>query len=159
MLRAMSRLAPDNIKIVLYQELDSLPHFNPDLDSDGNTPLSVANLRRQIQSANGVLISSPEYAHGVPGALKNALDWLVSSGELVGKPFALINASSRAQHAQEQLAEILRTMAANIVEESSITIPFLGKNLNEAEILENIELSSLLRSAITKFVGSIKDAN
>lgn len=155
----MSSLAPDNIKIVLYQELDSLPHFNPDLDSDGNTPLSVASLRRQIQSANGVLISSPEYAHGVPGALKNALDWLVSSGELVGKPFALINASSRAHHAQEQLAEILRTMAANIVEEASITIPFLGKNLNEAEILENIELSSLLRSAITKFVGSIKDAN
>lgn len=155
----MSRLAPDNIKIVLYQELDSLPHFNPDLDSDGNTPLSVANLRRQIQSANGVLISSPEYAHGVPGALKNALDWLVSSGELVGKPFALINASSRSHHAQEQLAEILKTMAANIVEEASITTPFFGKSLDEAEILANIELSSLLRSTIAKFVDSIKYAN
>lgn len=144
---------------MLYQELDGLPHFNPDLDSDGNTPFFVESLRGQIQSANGVLISSPEYAHGVPGALKNALDWLVSSGELVGKPFALINASSRSHHAQEQLAEILKTMAANIVEEASITIPFFGKSLDEAEILANIELSSLLRSAITKFVGSIKDAN
>ena len=87
LLCAMSQLAPPDVEIVLYEELGTLPHFNPDLDEDV-PPESVARLRALLQAAAGVLISSPEYAHGVPGSLKNLLDWLVSAGELVGKPVA-----------------------------------------------------------------------
>jgi len=155
LLRAISHLAPENAEIVLYKELGNLPHFNPDLDNEPALP-SVTRLRFQLQLADGVIISSPEYAHGLPGALKNALDWLVSSGETVDKAFALINASPRAHHAQEQLVEILSTMAARIIEKASITVPLLGKNLDEFGIIANAELSSLLSSAIVEFINTIE---
>jgi NAD(P)H-dependent FMN reductase len=73
-LQAAIELAPPDVEIVRCDGLSELPHFNPDLD-DANAPAPVANWRAQLKAADGVLISSPEYAHGVPGSLKNALDW------------------------------------------------------------------------------------
>ncbi|MBC7796634.1 MAG: NAD(P)H-dependent oxidoreductase [Pyrinomonadaceae bacterium] len=154
LLNAMIRLAPEDVEIILYQELNELPHFNPDFDGE-NVARSVSSLRRRIKSADGVLISSPEYAHGVPGVLKNALDWLVSSGETVEKPFALINANPRAHHAQEQLVEILGTMAAKVYTKAAIAVPIAGKNLDENEIIADATLTTLLRSIILDFAGSI----
>lgn len=88
--------------------------------------------------------------------LKNALDWLVSSGEFVGKPVALINVSSRAHHAQEQLVEILTTMAAKVFNQSSTLISLAGRKLDENQIVEDVELSNLLRSTITDFANFIE---
>src|SRR5256885_8484177 len=92
LLQAAVRVAPAGVRIILYDGLGRLPHFNPDLDQEGGAPPpAVAELRRSLIAADAVLISSPEYAHGVPGALKNMLDWLVSPGELVDKPVAPLN--------------------------------------------------------------------
>src|SRR4051794_7422999 len=98
-LRAAVRLAPDGVEIVLFDGLSGLPFFNPDLDGD-QLPAAVAAFRGLIGEADGILISSPEYARGVAGVLKNALDWLVASFEFPNKPVALINTSPRATHAQ-----------------------------------------------------------
>ena len=98
----------------IYSELTQLPYFNPDLDTE-SPPEAVARFRRLLRDADAVLISSPEYAHGVPGVLKNALDWIVSSGEFVDKPVALVNASLTATHAQASLKETLTVMLARIV--------------------------------------------
>jgi NAD(P)H-dependent FMN reductase len=65
-----------------------------------------------LLSSDAVLISSPEYAHGVPGSLKNALDWLVRSGELYEKQLGLINVTPRSTYAQASLVETLSTMTA-----------------------------------------------
>jgi chromate reductase, NAD(P)H dehydrogenase (quinone) len=73
--------------------------------------------------ADGLLISSPEYAHGVPGVLKNALDWLVSSLEFPGKPVALINTSPRSVYVQASLAETLTTMSASLISDPSFVVP------------------------------------
>jgi len=89
---AVARLAPQTVDVSIYCELDELPPFNSDLDGD-DAPAGVSRFRAALQACDAVLISSPEYAHGVPGVLKNALDWVVGSGELVDKPFALINTS------------------------------------------------------------------
>jgi len=121
LLRAAATLAPEGVEITLYGGLGNLPHFNPDLEGTG--PPSVMDFRTRLQVSDGVLISSPEYAHGVPGVLKNALDWLVGSGEFVGKPVALLNASPRATYAQASLAETITVMSARIVDEASITMP------------------------------------
>jgi chromate reductase len=76
-LQAMAALAPADVTIAMYDRLADLPYFNPDLDREGDTPpASVGDLRAQIGRAEGIVICSPEYAHGVPGVLKNALDWL-----------------------------------------------------------------------------------
>lgn len=97
LLGAARTLAPKGVEVVLYEGLGGLPHFNADHDGDAAPP-AVADFRSRVRAADGVLISSPEYAHGVPGTLKNALDWLVGGhqNEIVGKPVALFNASPRA---------------------------------------------------------------
>ena len=103
-----------------------------------------------------VLISSPEYAHGVPGVLKNALDWVVGSGELVDRPIALINASGRATHAWASLAETLSVMSAQVIIEASITIPLDGRRLNANGIVYDAELSTALRSAIESLADAAR---
>ncbi len=114
-LRAMIALAPPEMEITPYERLGDLPHFNPDLDVEGATPPApVSDLRARLLLADAVVISTPEYAHGVPGALKNALDWLVSDGGLVGKPVVLLTAP-RATYARDSLAETLRTMSWRVI--------------------------------------------
>src|SRR5258706_3771747 len=109
LLRAATKIAPE---VQIYEGLASLPHFNPDDDEQGATPPpAVAALRELLASADGILISTPEYAHGLPGSLKNALDWLVSDGALVDKPVAILSASPiRGQFAQASLVRTLTTM-------------------------------------------------
>jgi chromate reductase, NAD(P)H dehydrogenase (quinone) len=154
LLQAAIALAPENVEVKLYGGLNDLPHFNPDLES--TEPPAVKDLRQQLAWSDGLLISSPEYAHGVPGVLKNALDWLVSGAEFVGKPIALFNASPRAIHAQASLTEIVTTMAGRIVPEASITIPLLGKNIDAAGIVADPEMSSELQAAIVTFMTAIE---
>jgi NAD(P)H-dependent FMN reductase len=110
LLRAARGVAPAGTEIVVYDGLGELPAFSPDLDVDP-LPAPVAALRAQIAAVDALAFASPEYAHGMPGALKNALDWLVSALEPLGKPALLISASpSGAAFAHAQLLEVLRTM-------------------------------------------------
>jgi NAD(P)H-dependent FMN reductase len=106
-------------------------------------------------ACDAVVIASPEYAHGVPGVLKNALDWIVGSGELVGKPVALINASSRATHAWASLLEILTTMSACVIREASLTIPLQGRTWDPNDIAEDVERSTLVRSAMEALAAAV----
>lgn len=154
LLHAAVTLAPAGVEITVYDGLADLPHFNPDLAEA--EPPAVTDLRARLHESDGVLISSPEYAHGVPGVLKNALDWLVGSEEFVGKLVALLNASPRATYAQASLAETITTMSGCIVAEASITVPLLGKHLDAAGIVSHPELSSALRAAILAFVRVIE---
>lgn len=110
LLRAASSVAPPGTEILLYDGIGGLPHFSPDLDVDP-LPAPVAALRAQVGAVDALAICSPEYAHGIPGSLKNALDWLVSAIEPIGKPVLLVCASpSGAAHAHAHLLEVLRTM-------------------------------------------------
>jgi chromate reductase, NAD(P)H dehydrogenase (quinone) len=154
-LQALAMLAPTGIEVVLYEGLGQLPLYNPDLDV-AHLPLPVAALRQEIAVADGLVICSPEYAHGIAGALKNALDWLVSGVEFPGKPVAIINTSPRAEHAQAQLREILKTMSALVVEEASIAVPLLGRNLDAAGIAADPLLSADLQRSLQDFARAIK---
>lgn len=153
LLRAAARLAPEGIEVVLYDGLGDLPHFNPDLE-DAPIP-SVLDFRGRLKAADGILISSPEYAHGVPGTLKNALDWVVGSGEFVYKPVALLNASPRSTHGQASLIETLSVMTAAIVPEATIPVPLAGRRLDEAGIVADPALSAMLREALAAFARAI----
>jgi chromate reductase, NAD(P)H dehydrogenase (quinone) len=155
LIQAAIALAPPTLEIKLYNGLNDLPHFNPDLEP--TEPPSVTDLRAQIKWADGLIISSPEYAHGVPGVLKNALDWLVSGDEFVGKAIALFNASPRAIHAHASLTEIITTMAGRIVPEASITVSLLGKNLDAAGIVADPEIAAVLQIAMSAFVDGIRN--
>jgi chromate reductase len=132
LLRAAARVAPDGVEIVTYDAMGELPHFNPDLDrEESEAPVRVRELRDLLINAAAILISSPEYAHGVPGSFKNLLDWLVSTGELAEKPVALLNASpGGGEYAQRAILETLRTMNWRVVDEASRVAPFVRRKIS-----------------------------
>lgn len=114
LLRAIPQVARDCL-VEIYDGIATLPHFSPDLDVLP-APAAVARLRVLVSAADALVVSSPEYAHGMPGSLKNALDWLVSGVEIAGKPTLVWSASpSGAVHAHPQLCEVLRTMSVDVL--------------------------------------------
>jgi len=154
LLNALAGLAPAGIEVVIYGGLGDLPHFNPDLDNEP-AHAEVAAFRSKLKKSDGVIISSPEYAHGVPGVLKNALDWLVRSGELYDKPVALISASPRGTYAQASLRETLNVMTARVVDDACVPVPLPGNGLDKEGILANQQISSAIRSALANFAEAI----
>lgn len=154
LLRAAAALAPPGVEIAMYGGLGDLPHFNADLEE--TLPSSVRDFRARIRAVEGVLISSPEYAHGVPGVLKNALDWLVGGDEFIGKPVALLNPSPRATYAHAALIETITVMSGRIVTEASITVPLLGKDLDENGIVAHQDIASALHAALIAFARAVE---
>jgi chromate reductase, NAD(P)H dehydrogenase (quinone) len=157
LLKAAQTLAPAAIDITLYEGLATLPHFNPDIEED-DLP-TVAKFRSSIKKADGLLISTPEYAHGLPGSLKNALDWLVGGDEFYQKPVALLNASSSATYAQASITEIIKTMAGNLITEACFSVRPFVKHSDEASILADEVTSADLQKAIVTFENSIRLAH
>ena len=143
------------MSIRLYEGLAALPAFNPDLEDD--LPAPVAALRALVGAAGALIISSPEYARGIAGALKNLLDWLVGGPELAGKPVALVNTSPRAAEAQAQLRLIVGTMAGEIVEPACVTVPLLGRALTAAAIAADPALAAALRQGLEAVVRAVRD--
>jgi chromate reductase, NAD(P)H dehydrogenase (quinone) len=154
-LHAATHLAPASLEMEVYEGIGKLPFFNPDLDGE-RLPKEIADFRRVIGTADGLLIASPEYARGVSGVMKNALDWLVGSFEFPNKPVALINTSPRATHALAALTITLETMSARLVKEASITLPLLGTVNDAASIAANPEFAGPLRGALDLYVGAIR---
>ncbi|CEH29500.1 flavoprotein [Aneurinibacillus migulanus] len=157
-LRAITNLAPKNVTFDFYNELSELPHFNPEIDNDEFPPAPIKALRKRLKEANGVLFSTPEYAKGVPGALKNALDWLVSSGELMNKPVSIISASPSPLGGEQAYASLLLTLDmlnAEIVKGATMKIPFIGTKLNADAKITDPSLEQDLKYLITTFVNTI----
>jgi chromate reductase len=157
LLHAAARLLPEGVTITHFEALGDLPHYNPDLEP--TPPAIVRAFRQTVADAAGILIASPEYVRGVPGSMKNALDWLVGGGdEFVGKRFALLNASPRSTRAQESLRDTMQTMAGVFVEEASIAVALLGKNMSEDAIVADTAIAGALRGAMAAFARAIEAA-
>lgn len=152
LLRAVRHLAPGEIIVDVFVDMGDLPLFNPDLEA--TMPAIVRRFQQRVAIADAILIASPEYAHGVTGCMKNALDWLVSYEPFAHKAVAVLNASPRARHADAALREILKTMSANIVESASITIPLLGSGLDELGMVHNLSVTTAIRTMLV----NLKDA-
>jgi len=156
-LQAALRLAPPIMRIELYAALGELPFFNPDLDNE-DAPPAVQAFRQRIGAADGLLICSPEYARGVAGVLKNALDWLVSSLEFPDKPVAIINTSQRATHADAALRLTLQTMSARLVGNTSTVLPLQGRSLDAEAIIADTALAAIVRSALGELAELVRCA-
>jgi chromate reductase, NAD(P)H dehydrogenase (quinone) len=151
LLQAVAALAPQEIEIELFREPDQIPPFNPDLEAQHTTG-PVARFREALRESAAILFSTPEYAHGIPGVLKNALDWVVGSGELSGKPVVLVNASSRGRYAVASLKEVLTTMDARLLHKAEATIDLLGKRLTAVEIAQAPESAHKISASLALLV-------
>ncbi|HKE43006.1 MAG TPA: NADPH-dependent FMN reductase [Steroidobacteraceae bacterium] len=154
LLHAALRCLPAGVKMHLTSCIGRLPLFNPDLQ---NAHIAVVDeWVEEVKAADGLLISTPEYARGYPGALKNALDWLVNTDAYVNKPFMLLKCSARSNVAHETLTVVLETMSGIHIAGASTTVPLLGTGLTVEQILENPEFAERIRAALSKFASELE---
>lgn len=120
---AASAAARDGILVKVDDSVRRLPHFDPDLEVE--PPETVRPFRRACESADGLLLAVPEYAFGIPGAFKNALDWTVGSGSLYHKPIAVLSvaAPGRGGHVREALSAVLTALGADVTRHSVVVTP------------------------------------
>lgn len=150
LIAAIGRLSSGIFDIVVSPPIAGLPHFNPDLDND--TPsYPVSFFRKQLREADGVLICTPEYAMGVPGTLKNALDWTVSSAELYRKPTALITASSQGYKGHAALMETLKIIGCTFTDETQLIIPFIKTKVSADGTITDTETLLKVKELISAF--------
>lgn len=142
LIHAIAALAAHTFDIDIYNEIATLPHFNPDLDHEP-APDEVNTFRQRLAAADGILICTPEYAMGVPGSLKNVIDWTVSSNEFYEKPTALITASSVGQKGHAALMETLRVIQADVTAETQLIVPFVKTKIKEDTITDAATLAAV----------------
>ena len=156
LLEAMKNLESENISIEVYRELGNLPFFNADLDNhtleQDSSPVAVIELRAKVSQADALIISTPEYAFQLPGVLKNALDWLVSSSAIVDKPVVIISASTSgmgANKAYESLTDLMGVISGRVVTDASLQVAKVNKKINaQGDILDTKLLKDLQESLI-----------
>jgi chromate reductase len=157
-LEALARLGPEGVRVLVYRDLGKLPPFNPDDDVEEQAkPEPVESFRELVGASDAIVIAAPEYAHGLPGAFKNALDWLVASETFAGKPVVLINTAPRAFHAQADLREILATMAARFVTEAFATLPLGARTVAVDDILADPACASRLKESLAALVRVLQE--
>jgi chromate reductase len=127
LLRVARAHAPASVEVVLYDDLAHIPPFSPEAEP---APEPVAAFRDLVRGADGLLFATPEYAHGLPGVLKNALDWLVGTGEIYGKRVVILSAApspERGMHARADLERTLRAQGALVLASATVAVPATGR--------------------------------
>ena len=131
-LQAAARLYKDELEVEIYTGIDELPHFSPDIKDEDVVPV-VNHFRQKIEKADGVIICSPEYVFSLPGTLKNALEWTVSTTVFSYKPVAFIIASASGEKAFEALDLIMKTLVqTEIPDNLKLLIKGGQSKINEA---------------------------
>ncbi len=137
LLRALQAIAPTGMALEVYTGIGDLPVFSPDLEG-ADEPGSVTDFKAAVAQSDGMLVCSPEYVRGIPGGLKNAIDWLVSGDQIVGRPIALVHASHRGEDMLQALRAVLSTVSTAFNAGLFLRVPVLG--------LEPQQVADVLRS-------------
>lgn len=156
LLKAIFNLYDSEIDFVLFDGLSTLPHFNPD-DVEQPPPTVVA-FRNLIRDADGILICTPEYAMGVPGSLKNALDWTVSTSDFSKKPVAVITASTSGEKAHGSLIGTLNVIEASTSEEIQLLISFAKAKIDSNGNIIDEKTSKNVKTLMNNFSNLLNQA-
>lgn len=117
-------------EVSIFNDLSMLPHFNPDLDNE-NPPQLIIDFRNKITWADAVIICTPEYVFSIPGSLKNALEWMVSTTIFSDKPVGLITASAHGEKGHAELELIMQTIGAIFNDDTTLLIQGIRGKINE----------------------------
>ncbi len=155
LLKAIAALSANEFEIEIYDQLAVLPHFNPDIDNE-TPPEEVTTLREKIKACDGVLICTPEYVFSLPGSLKNAIEWMVSTTLFSHKPTAIITASGLGERAHESLQLIMKTIEAKMTAQTQLHISGVRSKVNaNGEIIDESTLNKI-NELIASFSGLLK---
>ena len=159
-IKTAATLVAGKAGFIIYEGLGSLPHFNPSTDAQGRLEESapqVIEFRKLLAQADGLFICSPEYAFGVPGVLKNALDWTVSSGDLVNKPVAVITAATSGDKAHASLLLTLTALSAHVLNECTLLIPFIRSKIDTEGNVKDSETIEAINHIMDTFINDIRN--
>jgi chromate reductase len=150
-LKEAGGLFPAGVVFDIYSQLEEIPAFN-----DSNTiPPVVNNFIELISTADGIFFCIPEYAFGVPGALKNALDWTVSSTAFTDKPVALITAASSGDKAHAALLLTLSALGTKMAAGNSLLIPFIRTKINAEGKVTDQALLNVIQLTVDSLMQTI----
>ena len=153
LIKAIADLTSETFTLTIYEGLSEIPHFNPDLDGE-QAPRQVIHFRNALREADGILICSPEYAIGVPGTLKNAIDWTISSMEFSNKPVALITASLSGERAHQSLLGTLLIIEARMSAATQLLVSYVKTKVSrEGKITDNETLNGI--NKLTKSLAEL----
>lgn len=151
-LNIVAGLVPEKVDFTIYNGLAGIPAFD---DSD-EIPEPVADLIKLLSEADAVFFCIPEYAFGVPGALKNALDWTVSSSTAFpGKPVALITAATGGDKAHAAFLLTLKAISSKIPEGATLLLSFIRSKLNEKNEVKDRATLDSIKGVITSLIEAI----
>ncbi len=154
-LQQLAEFLSSEVSTEIYNDLSNLPHFNPDLDKD-IAPEIVEALRSKIKTADGVVICTPEYVFSLPGALKNAIEWCVSTTVFSEKPVALITASASGTKAHESLQLVMKTIYADVREETQLLIQGAKGKVNQEGEITDASTAQQLKQLADAFLLQLK---
>ncbi|MBT2619901.1 NADPH-dependent FMN reductase [Chryseobacterium sp. ISL-6] len=148
-------LTKDFFNLKVFNALKALPHFDPELSID-KTPKAILDFRQEIETADGILICTPEYVFSIPSGLKNAIEWCVATTILSEKPTGLITASASGEKGHEELQLIMNTLMAKFTTDTTLLIQGIKGKINEqGDITDSLTKTDLERfvSAFEKLVS------
>jgi chromate reductase len=150
----ISAQTSDYFNITTFNQLKSLPHFDPQLSTD-DPPKEIIAFRKEIEKAEGVIISTPEYVFSVPGGLKNAIEWCVATTIFSEKPLGIITASAAGTKGHEELQLIMQTLMAKFTSETTLLIEGIKRKMNDKGELTDEKTKTDLAKFIHAFKISI----
>jgi chromate reductase len=156
LIKAIIDLSSANLDIIVFDGIANLPQFNPDNDGD-HVADEVSKFREQLNNAEGIIICTPEYAHGVPGTLKNAIDWTISSSSFPNKPTMLITASTDGSYGHKALIETLKAIEAKNINNLQMVIPFIKTKINADNRITDDKTFADVKTLIANFVETINN--
>ena len=156
LINAIAHLASEQIDITLFERISALPHFNPDENGEV-VEKEVSDFRQQLRNADGVIICTPEYAHGVPGTLKKVIDWTVSTSEFSQKPTVLITASTDGRFGHAALLETLKVIEAENIDQLQMVIQFIRTKVSEDGKITDQQTLQDVQQLIKRFVNTMNE--
>jgi len=163
-LRTLQDVASPGHDATLYDGTAALPHFNPDDDREGE-PVhpAVAGLRAAVADADALVISTPEYAGALPGALKNLLEWTVGDAGTYRKPVGWINVSGPAAptggaDAHDSLRKVLQYAHADIVEAACVRVPLERSAVGPDGVVTDPEARAGIARALDELARHVSES-
>lgn len=156
LLKAIVDLSAQDLDITIFDRIANLPHFNPDNDGE-NVADEVASFRKLVNNAEGIIICTPEYAHGVPGTLKNAIDWTISSSQFPHKPTMLITASTDGRFGHKALLETLKAIEAKNIDNLQLVISFAKTKINNDNRIGDEKTLHDVQALVSRFIKTLSE--
>lgn len=151
LVKKIAYLTNEDFNFEIYNDLKTLPHFDPELSAD-NPPKEIIEFRQSIEQADGIIICTPEYIFSIPSGLKNAIEWCIATTIFSDKPIGLITASASGQKGHDELQLIMKTAMAKFTAETCLLIQGIKGKFDEQGVITDNETQKQL----DKFIDALK---